>query len=66
VGQTYWAVKNGIRLTGMPGFGALMSDQQLWQVSLLLDQRDQAPESVQLLLREPPLEGTEAATRMKR
>jgi mono/diheme cytochrome c family protein len=39
-GDTYWAVKNGIRLTGMPGFGASMTDTQLWQVSLFLSQRD--------------------------
>jgi thiosulfate dehydrogenase len=65
VGQTYWAVKNGIRLTGMPGFGATMSDQQLWQVSLLLSQRDQAPESILQLLREP-LPAGETATRLKK
>ena len=40
VGQTFWVVKNGIRLTGMPGFGASMSDEQIWQVSLMLEQRD--------------------------
>jgi mono/diheme cytochrome c family protein len=38
VGETYWKVKNGIRLTGMPGFGASMTDQQMWQVSLYLQQ----------------------------
>ena len=37
-GETYWKVKNGIRLTGMPGFGASMADQQLWQVTLFLQQ----------------------------
>lgn len=34
VGITYWKVKNGIRLTGMPGFGGSMTEQQMWQVSL--------------------------------
>jgi len=37
-GETFWKVKNGIRLTGMPGFGASMADQQLWQVTLFLQQ----------------------------
>ncbi len=37
-GETHWKVKNGIRLTGMPGFGGSMSDQQLWQVTLFLQQ----------------------------
>jgi len=38
LGETYWKVKNGIRLTGMPGFGGSMTDQQVWQVSLYLQQ----------------------------
>ena len=45
VGQTFWVVKNGIRLTGMPGFGPSMSDEQIWQVSLMVEQRDQLPQS---------------------
>lgn len=53
VGLTYWKVKNGIRLTGMPGFSQSMTDQQLWQVSLMLAQRDKLPESMQKLLSEP-------------
>src|SRR2546425_12186709 len=35
-GKIYWIVKHGIRLTGMPGFQASLSDTELWQVSLLL------------------------------
>jgi mono/diheme cytochrome c family protein len=36
VGETYWKVKNGIRLTAMPAYGSSLSEKQLWQVSLLL------------------------------
>jgi mono/diheme cytochrome c family protein len=36
VGATYWKVKNGIRLSGMPAYGNALTEQQLWQVSLLL------------------------------
>ena len=36
VGETYWKVKNGIRLSGMPAFGKALSETQIWQVSLLL------------------------------
>lgn len=50
VGETYWKAKNGIRLTGMPGYGASLSDQQLWQVSLLLAHADKLPASVQTAL----------------
>ena len=28
-GETYWKVKHGIRLTGMPSFGATLDDRQL-------------------------------------
>jgi thiosulfate dehydrogenase len=36
VGETYWKVKNGIRLTGMPAYADILSEEQMWQVSLLL------------------------------
>jgi len=36
VGETYWKVRNGIRLTGMPSFEGALTDAELWQVSLLL------------------------------
>jgi thiosulfate dehydrogenase len=45
-GVTYWKVKNGIRLTGMPSFGQALSDQQMWQVSLLLREADKLPPAV--------------------
>jgi|ERR1051326_5976269 mono/diheme cytochrome c family protein len=50
VGETYWKAKNGIRLTGMPGYGSSLSEQQLWQVSLLLAHADKLPASVQTAL----------------
>ena len=46
VGETYWKAKNGIRLTGMPGLGASLNEQQLWQVSLMLSHGDKLPPSV--------------------
>jgi mono/diheme cytochrome c family protein len=39
-GETYWKVANGIRLTGMPSFRHVLSDTQMWQVSLLLKNAD--------------------------
>jgi mono/diheme cytochrome c family protein len=38
VGETYWKVKNGIRLSGMPSYQSLLTDEQIWQVSTLLSQ----------------------------
>lgn len=39
-GETFWKVKNGIRLTGMPSYADLLSEQQMWQVSMLLKTAD--------------------------
>ena len=45
VGQNYWIVANGIRLTGMPGYRQSLTEQQLWQVSQFLSNRDNLPAS---------------------
>jgi len=45
-GETYWKVANGIRLTGMPGFSASLTTEQMWQVSLLLANSDKLPPQV--------------------
>ena len=39
-GETYWKVANGIRLTGMPRYKELLTETQMWQVSLLLANAD--------------------------
>jgi mono/diheme cytochrome c family protein len=39
-GETYWKVANGIRLTGMPSFKQVLTDNQMWQVSVLLANAD--------------------------
>jgi thiosulfate dehydrogenase len=51
VGETYWRVKNGIRLTGMPGYSDTLTDSEMWQVSLLMLHADKLPASVQQILR---------------
>jgi len=50
VGQNYWIVANGIRLTGMPGYRQSLNDQQLWQVSQFLSNRANLPAAVADLL----------------
>lgn len=53
-GETYWKVKNGIRLTGMPSFDQVLNDTQMWQVSLLLAGADKPlPTDVLDLLKQP-------------
>lgn len=53
-GETYWKVANGIRLTGMPAYKAVMTEAEMWQVSLLLANADKPlPPSVIDLIRQP-------------
>lgn len=40
VGETYWKVKNGIRLSAMPTYRGILNETQMWQVSLLLANAD--------------------------
>lgn len=51
-GETYWKVANGIRLTGMPAFNHVLSDTQMWDVTLLLKNADQPlPDPVMKILK---------------
>ena len=50
VGETYWKVSNGIRLTGMPAFSKSLSDTQVWQVSLLMANADKLPDQTKAAL----------------
>jgi mono/diheme cytochrome c family protein len=42
-GETYWKTANGIRLSGMPAYKKSLTEQQMWQVSLLLAGADKLP-----------------------
>jgi mono/diheme cytochrome c family protein len=55
-GETHWKVANGIRLTGMPSYKDVLTDTQVWQVSLLLANADKPlpPAAVEILRGEPP------------
>ena len=58
-GETYWKIKNGIRLTGMPAFERLYTETQMWQVALLLKNADQPlPDPVVKLLQTPVEDST--------
>jgi len=54
VGVTYWKVKNGIRMTGMPGFGEMLSDNEMWEVSEMLAHADKLPPSALVALQQLP------------
>jgi mono/diheme cytochrome c family protein len=50
-GETYWKVSNGIRLSGMPSYNKVLTETQMWQVSLLLANADKPlpPAAVEIL-----------------
>jgi thiosulfate dehydrogenase len=51
-GVTFWKVKNGVRLTGMPSYEHILSDAEMWDVSLLVKNADQPlPDPVKALLK---------------
>jgi mono/diheme cytochrome c family protein len=39
-GETYWKVANGIRLSGMPAFDKILTEKEMWQVTLLAANAD--------------------------
>jgi mono/diheme cytochrome c family protein len=52
--ETYWKVANGIRLTGMPAYGKVLSPTEIWQVSLLLANANKPlPPSALTLIKDP-------------
>ncbi|MHB1620964.1 MAG: c-type cytochrome [Sulfuricella sp.] len=46
-GYSFWKIKHGIRLTGMPSFGYSLSDRQIWTLALFLKHMDKLPPAVQ-------------------
>lgn len=68
-GETYWKIKNGIRLTGMPSFRDTLSEKDAWQVAALLARADKLPPSVLDALKplpaQPPAKPAESAAASK-
>jgi mono/diheme cytochrome c family protein len=60
--ETYWKVKNGIRLTGMPSFKGSLDDKQIWQVSVLLANADKISPAVKATLTSTPVPVQPAAS----
>ena len=46
-GVSFWKIKHGIRLTGMPSFARSLSDQQIWTLALFLKHMDKLPPAAQ-------------------
>lgn len=56
VGETYWKVANGIRLTGMPAYTGSLTQTEMWQVSLMLANADKLSAPVHSVLEQPSKE----------
>ena len=50
IGEIYWTVANGIRLSGMPSFQNILSETELWQVSQVLANKDALPDAAKSAL----------------
>ena len=46
-GVSFWKIKHGIRLTGMPSWGYSLSDRQIWTLALFLKHMDKLPPAVE-------------------
>jgi len=45
--QLFWLIKHGIRNTGMPAWGSMLSDEEIWQIVSLLKNSPDLPPSVE-------------------
>ena len=45
--QLFWIIKHGIRNTGMPAWGGMLSDDEIWQIVSLLKNSQDLPPSVE-------------------
>jgi thiosulfate dehydrogenase len=46
-GYSFWKIKHGIRLSGMPAWNDALSDQEIWTLSLFLKHMDKLPAAAQ-------------------
>jgi cytochrome c len=61
VGETYWKVENGIRLTGMPSFKTQLTETEMWQVSIFMANANKPmPPSVLDILNRAPIPPADA------
>jgi mono/diheme cytochrome c family protein len=53
--ENYYITKHGVRLTGMPAWDKLLSDDQLWKVTTFLSHMEKLPPAVEQEWRNPPV-----------
>ena len=56
--QLFWIVKHGVKMTGMPSFGATHNDQEVWSMVAFIEQLPgMSAEQYQQLKRHAPTDG---------
>jgi mono/diheme cytochrome c family protein len=58
-GEIFWIIKHGIRNTGMPAWGRLLTDQDIWQVVAVLRRFNSLPAAPETSLKEGHNEGNQ-------
>lgn len=41
--ELFWVIRNGIRLSGMPGFGNVLSNDEIWQATYYVRSLRESP-----------------------
>ena len=60
--ESYWKISGGIRMTGMPGFKSHLSENQMWQIALLVKNADKISPAVKAELTAQPAPAAAPAT----
>jgi thiosulfate dehydrogenase len=52
--ESYWKIRNGIRMSGMPGFKGHLTEIEIWQVTVLVKNADEITPAVKAELTAAP------------
>jgi mono/diheme cytochrome c family protein len=44
--EIFWLTKHGIRMSGMPAFGSMLSDDEIWKLATFIGNIEKLPEGV--------------------
>jgi mono/diheme cytochrome c family protein len=45
--QNFYIIEHGVRLSGMPAWGKILNQQQVWQLTTFLSHMDKLPPDVE-------------------
>jgi mono/diheme cytochrome c family protein len=57
--QNFYIIKHGIRWSGMPAWGSVLTDDQIWEVAAFLSHLDNLPPAVQQQWEKPAAPGSQ-------